>query len=261
VREDEMVRIVEEFNTDREFRISQAFLDGGIDPLFGRLHRAALDQLCGDKAALSRYGIWANTVRDNIRQVDIEIENENLREAHRLLYRAANSLSAFAELQGKFTSEEIEYTDMDIMENEFEIPTNRFDNKLFIIKRVGEANISVAGSLKSTLSYLYFSDGPKNLPRERLKVSESYLEPREIVLARWLQTRTNGSLRSKYGVKALLAARSSRYKCASCGFADIRALHLDHVEGHTADTEFACLCANCHNIKSREHDWSGERKY
>lgn len=256
-----MESIVEEFDTDREFRISRAFLDGGIDPLFGRLRRAALDQLCGDMAALSRYGMWANTVRDNIRQADTEIKNGNMIEARRLLCRAGNSLSAFAELQGKFMSEEIEYTDMDSMENEFEIPTNRFDDNYFIMKRVGEADILVAGSLKTTLSYLYLSDGPINLPRERLKFSECYLEPREIVLARWLQTRTNGSLRSKYGAKALLAARNSRYKCAACGFADIRALHLDHVEGHTVDTAFACLCANCHNIKSREHDWSGERKY
>jgi hypothetical protein len=102
---------IEKFDTDREFRISQAFLDGGIDPLFGRLRRAALDQLCGDKAALSRYGIWANTVRDNIRQVNTEIENGNMSEARRLLYRAANSMSAFAELQGKFDSEGIELTD------------------------------------------------------------------------------------------------------------------------------------------------------
>ncbi|WP_185245220.1 hypothetical protein [Citrifermentans bremense] len=56
MREDEMERIVENFDTDREFRISQAFLGGGIDPL-GRLRRAALDQLCGDRAAISRYGI------------------------------------------------------------------------------------------------------------------------------------------------------------------------------------------------------------
>jgi hypothetical protein len=52
----------------------------------------------------SRYGIWANTVRDNIRQVDIEIDNGNMREARRLLYRAANSLSAFSELQANFDS-------------------------------------------------------------------------------------------------------------------------------------------------------------
>ena len=104
MREDEMNEVIENFNTDQEFRVSEAFLDGGIDPLFGRLHRAALNQLCEGEAALSRYGIWANTVRDNIRQADIEIENGNIIEARRLLCRAANSLSAFAELQGRFES-------------------------------------------------------------------------------------------------------------------------------------------------------------
>jgi hypothetical protein len=100
--EGEMEEIIEKFNTDREFRISQAFGSGGVDPLSGRLHRAALNQLCEGEATVSRYGIWANTVRDNIRQADVEIENGNIIEAHRLLRRAANSLSAFAELQAQF---------------------------------------------------------------------------------------------------------------------------------------------------------------
>lgn len=104
MREEEMVDLIERFNTDQEFRVSEAFLDGGIDPLFGRLHRAAVDQLCADKAAVSRYGIWANTVRDNIRQAVTEIDNGEPREARRLLYRAANALSAFAELQANFAS-------------------------------------------------------------------------------------------------------------------------------------------------------------
>ena len=100
--EEEMTRIIGKFDTDSEFRISQAFGDGGVDPLSGRLHRAALNQLCEGEATVSRYGIWANTVRDNIRQADAEIENGNITEARRLLRRAANSLSAFAELQAYF---------------------------------------------------------------------------------------------------------------------------------------------------------------
>lgn len=106
--EEELAEIIEKFDSDQEFRVSQAFQDGGVDPLFGRLHRAALDQFCDDRAMSSRYGIWANTVRDNIRLADSEIENGNMREARRLLYRAANSLSAFAELQGEFDSMRIE---------------------------------------------------------------------------------------------------------------------------------------------------------
>ncbi len=102
MKENELIKIIENFDTDKEFLISQAFRDGGIDPLFGRLHRAALNQSCDGDATMSRYGIWANTVRDNIRQADIEIENGNIAAARRLLRRAANALSAFAELQAHF---------------------------------------------------------------------------------------------------------------------------------------------------------------
>lgn len=107
MKEDELFKIIEKYDTDREFLISTAFLDGGIDPLFGRLHRAAINQNCGGEAAISRYGIWANTVRDNIRQADVEIENGNIAAARRLLRRAANSLSAFSELQTHFDPMEI----------------------------------------------------------------------------------------------------------------------------------------------------------
>ena len=100
--EKEMVAIIERFDTDREFRVSHAYQDGGINALSGRLRRAATDQLYGDEATVSRYGIWGNTVRDNIRQADVEIENGRITEARRLLRRAANSLSAFAELQAHF---------------------------------------------------------------------------------------------------------------------------------------------------------------
>lgn len=100
--EEEMEEIVERFDTDREFLIYCAFLDGGLDPLSGRLRRAAINQLSEGTATVSRYGIWANTVRDNIRQADVEIEKGKITEARRLLRRAANSLSAFAELQAHF---------------------------------------------------------------------------------------------------------------------------------------------------------------
>lgn len=104
MNEKEIEVIIKKFDSDQEFRVSEAFPDGGIDSLGARLHRAAFDQFCDDKAMVSRYGIWANTVRDNIRQADAEIESGNMREARRLLCRAANSLSAFAELQANFES-------------------------------------------------------------------------------------------------------------------------------------------------------------
>lgn len=100
--EEDIEKIIEKFNTDREFLVSHAFASGGPDPPSNRLHRAALNQLCEGEATVSRYGIWANTVRDNIRQADIEIKNDNIIEARRLLRRAANSLSAFSELQAQF---------------------------------------------------------------------------------------------------------------------------------------------------------------
>lgn len=129
-------------------------------------------------------------------------------------------------------------------DDEYVIPPDRFNNTTHMLRRVAEAEFSAAGPLKSTLSFLYMHEGPVNLPRERLKAAEPFLEPRELVIVRWLQTRSNGSLRSKYGAKALLAARRANYRCVTCGFSDVRALHLDHVDGHTIDTDFACLCAN-----------------
>ncbi|MBL0226083.1 MAG: DNA-3-methyladenine glycosylase I [Geobacteraceae bacterium] len=111
--EEEIQEIIEKFDSEQEFRVSQAFQDGGIDPLSGRLHRAAVDQLSEDKAMSSRYGIWANTVRDNIRQAHIEIESGNMRE-RRLLYRAANSLSAFAELQANLGGVMSNHSDQEI---------------------------------------------------------------------------------------------------------------------------------------------------
>jgi hypothetical protein len=100
--EKEVIEIIKMYDTDRKFLVSRAFTDGGIDPLSGRLRRAAVDQLHAETATVSRYAIWANTVRDNIRQAAVEIENGNITEAHRLLHRAANSLSAFSELQAHF---------------------------------------------------------------------------------------------------------------------------------------------------------------
>ena len=77
------------------------------------------------------------------------------------------------------------------------IPMDRFDNSQYIDERLAKVGSDVAGALRTTLTYLYLSNGPINLPRLRLKASESYLDPAEVTLARWLQTRTNGSERKK----------------------------------------------------------------
>lgn len=146
------------------------------------------------------------------------------------------------------------------MGTEFAVPQDRFDSRSYLETRVLAAPAAVQGPLRTTLSYLYFTDGPLNMPRDRMKLAEPHLEPRERLLVRWLFTRTNGRHRATYGARALKAARRAHYRCQQCGFPDVRALHIDHVSGHVAETAFACLCANCHNIKSRQHDWSGRAR-
>ena len=111
--EEEMERVIDRFDTDREFKDSHAFSGGDEENLAPSLKRAALNQLCQGEATVSRYGIWANTVRDNIRQAEQEMTNENLREARRLMRRAANSLSAFSELQARFDTMGIGRVDQD----------------------------------------------------------------------------------------------------------------------------------------------------
>jgi len=148
-----------------------------------------------------------------------------------------------------------------MIDSNYMIPMERFDNSEYIEGRISAAPPEAAGSLRTTLTYLYQSSGPINLPRPRLKTSEPFLEDAERVLVRWLQTRTNGSERKNYGAPALRAARCQRYRCKDCGHADIRVLHLDHIEGRkNAGSGFACLCANCHMLKSRKCDWTGRKQ-
>ena len=142
----------------------------------------------------------------------------------------------------------------------FIINLTRFDSEAYIEGRVSVTPQNIQGSLRTTLSYLYLTDGPINLPKDRFDLAFDHLEPAERIVARWLYIRTNGNLRATYGRKALLAARTSRYRCDQCGFSDVRTLNLDHIQGRVADSSFACLCANCHTIKSRQHDWTGAPK-
>lgn len=139
----------------------------------------------------------------------------------------------------------------------FLIPIDRFDNPDYINARLANLEADAGGAVRSALNYLYLTHGPINLPRDRLKKAEPYLEPRERIVIRWLYTRTNGSERKRYGAAALRCARAQRYRCEHCGFADVRVLNLDHVKGRANLDLFACLCANCHCLKSREYDWHG----
>jgi hypothetical protein len=95
-----------------ELTISDAYGDGGVNGVWPRFQRAAIGQVGSNensekreaigKATLSRYAIWANTVRDNIAAGLRAIESGQNDEAKELLIRAANSLSAFSELQSHF---------------------------------------------------------------------------------------------------------------------------------------------------------------
>lgn len=99
-KENLIYKIIEDFSSDKALRISSAYMDGGLEPLFPRLERAALDQLASDDAAFSRYAVWANTVKDTIIEaIKMVNENSNCKEIRPLLIKAANSLSAFSEIQ------------------------------------------------------------------------------------------------------------------------------------------------------------------
>ena len=91
--------IMRKCGNEEELFISHAFEDGGVDPLFPRLERAAMNQVDGGEAMPSRYGIWGNTVRDNIREALSLLDRGQEREAARLLRRSINALSAFSEIQ------------------------------------------------------------------------------------------------------------------------------------------------------------------
>ena len=146
------------------------------------------------------------------------------------------------------------------MTSPFLIPIDRFDSLAYVENRLTGLDSSAVGAMRTTLRYLYMTDGPINLPRDRLKIAEPFLEPAELIVARWLYTRTNGSERNRYGAAALQAARKQRYRCEHCGHADVRVLNLDHNEGRNNREVFACLCTNCHTLKSRAQDWLGISK-
>jgi hypothetical protein len=94
--------IVSPFDTDERLVVSDAYGDGGTSPLFLRLLRAASNQCVEGNAMVSRYAIWANTVRDSISTALHLIENGQKEDGYRLLKAAHNSLSAFSEIQKHF---------------------------------------------------------------------------------------------------------------------------------------------------------------
>ena len=100
--EDQLAATIDPYESDAEIVRAEGYRECGIDPLMPRLLRAALNQVSDGPAMVSRYAIWAETVRDNIiTALDVDDQEEQ----RRLLTRAANSLSAFAEVQSLFDSD------------------------------------------------------------------------------------------------------------------------------------------------------------
>lgn len=99
--EDILYRIISKYDQNT-LQISEAYEDGGIDPLWPRFERAVINQIDDGDATFPRYAIWANTVRDNIVESVRHLDEMDVNEAKRLLTRAANSLSAFSDVQAYF---------------------------------------------------------------------------------------------------------------------------------------------------------------
>lgn len=90
--------IIDKYSKD-ELVLSRAYSDGSVDPLWPRFDRAAGNQLTEGEATVSRYAIWANTVCDNLIESLKFIEKNDIATARILIIRAANSMSAFADVQ------------------------------------------------------------------------------------------------------------------------------------------------------------------
>ena len=98
---DQISEIIRTHDEDSRIIFSRAFPDGGTGLLFGRLERAASNQVYEGGSMSSRYGIWANTVRDNLVDALADIDNGSS-DASKKITRCINSLSAFAEIQRLF---------------------------------------------------------------------------------------------------------------------------------------------------------------
>lgn len=95
-------QIIVQYQSSSEFIPSVAYSDGGTENPSARLNRAAINQIEGEEGAtLSRYAIWANTIRDNIIEAT-KLMNDNPKKSIELLKISANSLSAFSDIQEIF---------------------------------------------------------------------------------------------------------------------------------------------------------------
>ena len=101
--EQQIESLIHQFGNDRQLPRGDAYSDGETHSLFGRLQRAAINQSENGEATVSRYSIWANTVRDHIAEaLRLWQDDAERTEIERLLVHAHNSLSAFSEIQSLF---------------------------------------------------------------------------------------------------------------------------------------------------------------
>ena len=144
------------------------------------------------------------------------------------------------------------------------IPIERF-NISYIENRGENCTGQFKGNFISALKYLYLDDKNGGISTFGKKVKNvilenHLLEPREVMIFKYLFTRTNGSEKYYYGAPAIAAAKKAKYRCEECNNPDVRTLCLDHVWDGNALLGFRMLCCNCHSIKSREEDWKGDKK-
>ncbi len=95
----------------------------------------------------------------------------------------------------------------------YEIPAHWFESLRLLKRRIEKAPASARARVSHALRYMYFKTGPKNLPRAYMVEALPYLSLAEQKAIRWLQTRTNGNNRRRYGHLALVAARRARMRC------------------------------------------------
>ena len=99
---DALAALIDRFERSDGPLRGEAYVDGGLDALFPRLARAAVNQIEGSGATYARYGIWANGLRDRIAEAMTLIRQGQADAALRLLIRAHSAMAAFAEIQGRF---------------------------------------------------------------------------------------------------------------------------------------------------------------
>ncbi|BCG47919.1 hypothetical protein GEOBRER4_n2770 [Citrifermentans bremense] len=102
-KEEQIQELIQWYQNSLTLKVGEACQDGCLELIFPRLERAAMNQANGGDATVSRYAIWANTLRDCIiaciRDLGGDAEN---REVIKKLVLVANALSAFSDIQALY---------------------------------------------------------------------------------------------------------------------------------------------------------------